>query len=180
MTMTMPGPGPNPGPPTSQHLGFTIAATTTASTLTVDITLHGDLTFFDVEAFVHDWIDEHRVRAALREPSRRLAQATHDLSAALAGVSSAGLSLNRKRVDLMTVADDLATLTTEMTDATSVMEGATAYITTVPDLIAAAVAMAVANGATAAQLKPVTDLGTTLAAKAAALTAALEANVPPA
>lgn len=66
----------------------------------------------------------------------------------------------------------------EMTNDVTVMTAATTFIGTVPGLISAAVAAAIANGATAAQLQPVTDLGTQLTAQRNALQAALAANTP--
>lgn len=75
---------------------------------------------------------------------------------------------------------DVVDLTTEITDADTVIDGAVIFINGVPDLIAAAVAQATANGATAAELAPVATLGKDLKAKADALKAAMLANTPPA
>lgn len=150
-------------------------------TLGITITADGGSTPDDWRDEAREWLSDclqARDRfSTLREPARRLAQATDDLSAALAGVSSAGLPLTRKR-DSMTATDDLAVLETQIERATTEMEGATAYVMTVPDLIAAAEAQALANGATAAQIAPFTVLGTTLRARADALTAAIAANTP--
>lgn len=66
----------------------------------------------------------------------------------------------------------------EMTNATTVEDSAIAFINGVPGMIAAAVAAALENGATAEQLQPVADLGTALQAKSDALQAALTANTP--
>lgn len=68
------------------------------------------------------------------------------------------------------------TVITEMTNATTVEDSAIAFINGVPQLIADAVAKALANGATQEELAPLTDLGTTLQAKSDALQAALTAN----
>ena len=76
---------------------------------------------------------------------------------------------------LHTVLDD--TIAT-MTAATTVEDSATAFITSVPGLIATAVAAAQANGATAAQLAPLTDLNTQLKTKSDALQTALTTNTP--
>lgn len=62
----------------------------------------------------------------------------------------------------------------------TVVDSAIVFINGVPKLITDAVAAAVANGATAAQLAPLTDLATGLTTKTAALKAALMANTPPA
>ncbi len=69
-------------------------------------------------------------------------------------------------------------LTDEITEAESVIDGAVIFVNGVPDLIAAAVKAAIANGATAAELAPVTALGVDLKAKAQALKDALVANTP--
>ncbi len=65
-----------------------------------------------------------------------------------------------------------------VTAATSVDDSAIAFITGVPALITAAVAAAVANGATAEELAPVSQAATDLQAKSDALVAALTANTP--
>ncbi len=62
--------------------------------------------------------------------------------------------------------------------ATSVDDSAIAFITGVPALITAAVAAAVANGATAEELAPVSQAALDLQAKSDALVAALTANTP--
>jgi len=73
----------------------------------------------------------------------------------------------------------LTDLTNEITNATTVEDGAITFINGVPGLIADAVAKALANGATADELKPVSDLGTELQAKSDALQAAITANTTP-
>jgi len=65
-----------------------------------------------------------------------------------------------------------------MTQASTVEDSAVLFITGVPALIATAVAEAQSNGATAAQLAPLTDLNVNLKAKSDALQAALVANTP--
>jgi hypothetical protein len=78
--------------------------------------------------------------------------------------------------EFMKMAADLQPLINEITEADTVIDSAVVFINGVPGLIAAAVAQALQNGATAAELKPVTDLGDTLKAKAQALKDALAAN----
>ena len=65
-----------------------------------------------------------------------------------------------------------------ITAADTVIDGATAFANGVPALLAAAAAAALANGATADQLKPVTDLSLQLQSKAATLAAAVVTNTP--
>ncbi len=60
----------------------------------------------------------------------------------------------------------------------TVLDGAIVYVASVPQLIAAAVQQAIAGGATAAQLQPLTDLTATLKSKSDSLVAALAANTP--
>jgi len=69
-------------------------------------------------------------------------------------------------------------LTAEVTAVTSVDASALAFVQGVPALIAAAVAAAGANGATAAELQPLTDLGNALKAQSDQLAAAITANTP--
>jgi hypothetical protein len=64
----------------------------------------------------------------------------------------------------------------EITEATTVIDGATIFVKAVPQRIADAVAAAIANGATAEELAPVSDLGKTLKTEASALTDAMTAN----
>lgn len=60
----------------------------------------------------------------------------------------------------------------------TVFDSAVAFINGVPGLISAAVAQALAGGATAAQLAPVTAVATDIKAKSDAIQAALTANTP--
>lgn len=72
----------------------------------------------------------------------------------------------------------LADLTNEITNATTIEASATTLINGIAQRIADAVAAAIANGATAAELQPVADLGTQLQAQSDALQAAITANTP--
>lgn len=60
----------------------------------------------------------------------------------------------------------------------TVVDSAIAFINSVPKLITDAVTTALANGATAAELAPLTVLAADIAAKTSALKTALTANVP--
>lgn len=76
--------------------------------------------------------------------------------------------------------DQIAALIQEVTDADTTIDVATAFVNGVPQMITDAVAKALANGATAEQLQPLTDLATNFQAiKAKALADAIAANVPP-
>jgi hypothetical protein len=72
----------------------------------------------------------------------------------------------------------LAPLEASVTKARTVIGSATTFVNGVAPLIAAAVAAAIANGATAEELQPVSDLGVALDAEADALAAAILANTP--
>lgn len=67
-------------------------------------------------------------------------------------------------------------LTAQVTNATTVEDSAITFINGIQAQIDAAVAAALANGATAEQLQPVSDLSTAMQAKSDALTAAIIAN----
>lgn len=72
----------------------------------------------------------------------------------------------------------LAPLAATVTKARTVMASATSLVNGIPGLIQSAVQQAIANGATAEELKPVSDLGIALDAEADALAAAVLANTP--
>ncbi len=73
---------------------------------------------------------------------------------------------------------DLQPIIDDMTEADTVMDAAIIFIQGVPSLIQAAVDAALANGATAEQLQPVSDLAAVTKAKADALQAALNPPLP--
>jgi hypothetical protein len=75
---------------------------------------------------------------------------------------------------------NLQPLIDEITRATTVDDSVVTFIQGVPALIQTAVDQATANGATAAQLQPVTDLGAALDAKTSAIVTALAAGTTPA
>lgn len=75
--------------------------------------------------------------------------------------------------------EQIALLTQEVTDAEGVVDSATTFINGVAGMIQSAVAAAIADGATAAQLQPLSDLGVALETKSQALAAAIAANQPP-
>lgn len=76
------------------------------------------------------------------------------------------------------MAVDLQPVIDTMTAADTVMDSAVVFVGSVPGLITTAVNAAIAGGATAAQLQPVTDLAATMKTKSDALAAALAANTP--
>lgn len=75
--------------------------------------------------------------------------------------------------------DKIAALQAEITNETTVVNSAIALINGISGQIAAAVAAALAAGATPAELQALTDLQTALASNDAALAAAVSANTPP-
>ena len=75
--------------------------------------------------------------------------------------------------------EQIAALTAKVTAATTVVDSATLFINGVAEKILDAVAAALADGATSAQLQPLSDLGTTLQTESDALAAAIQANTPP-
>jgi hypothetical protein len=77
-----------------------------------------------------------------------------------------------------TVQEEIDALTAQITRATTVDKSAELLITGIQARIDAAVKAALANGATAAQLLPISDLGAALDAESNALSAAITANTP--
>lgn len=69
-------------------------------------------------------------------------------------------------------------LTAQVTAATTVETSAVTFINGIQALIDAAVAQALANGATAEQLQPVSDLSTQMQTESDALAAAIQAHTP--
>jgi hypothetical protein len=74
--------------------------------------------------------------------------------------------------------DALTALATQVKTNTDAEDSAVIVLNGIPAQIAKAVAAATAAGATPAQLKSITDLGTALASHAAPLAAAIVANTP--
>ncbi len=72
----------------------------------------------------------------------------------------------------------LDALSAQVTRATTVETSAVALIGGIVQRIADAVAAAIANGATAAEIQPVADLGTALDAETTTLQDAITANTP--
>jgi len=72
--------------------------------------------------------------------------------------------------------EQLAILTQQVQETEGVVDSATAFILGVAQKIADAVAAAMADGLTSAQLQPFSDLGAELRSKAAALADAIAAN----
>ena len=72
----------------------------------------------------------------------------------------------------------LGSLTTEVGEATTIMASATALIGGFQSRLEAAVAAALANGASEAELQPLNDLVSALDREGNALAAAVQANTP--
>ena len=78
----------------------------------------------------------------------------------------------------MTAKEQIAALTAEVTRATTVEKSAELLIAGIQARVEAAVTAAIANGATAEELQPVSDLGKSLDTETDALAAAVGANTP--
>lgn len=76
--------------------------------------------------------------------------------------------------------DDLAVLTAAVAKSTTVTQSVLTFASGIPALIQAAVDKALAAGATADELKSVTDAATAISNNADAIAAAVVANTPPA
>ncbi len=79
---------------------------------------------------------------------------------------------------MKTASEQIADLTAQVTKATTVEKSAQTLIEGIQARVEAAVAAAVANGATAEQLQPVSDLAAALDTESDALNAAITANTP--
>jgi hypothetical protein len=78
----------------------------------------------------------------------------------------------------MTATEQIAQLTPQVTRITTVAKSAETLINGIKAAQDAAISKALANGATAEQLQPLTDLGTVMDAEATSLAAAVAANTP--
>lgn len=74
--------------------------------------------------------------------------------------------------------EQITALTAQVTKATTVEKSAEVFINGVGTLISNAVSAALANGGTAEQLQPLTDLGTAMDAESDILQVAITANTP--
>lgn len=80
--------------------------------------------------------------------------------------------LSKRESEFMATAqENLANVSSDIALARTVIQGVSIFVDKVPQMIADAVAVAVANGATAAQVQPVSDLSDLLQAEANALVA---------
>jgi len=77
---------------------------------------------------------------------------------------------------MATATEQISTLTAQVTTATTVEKSAQTLIEGIKARVDAAVAAAIANGATAEQLQPVSDLSAAMDAESTALQAAVTAN----
>lgn len=82
------------------------------------------------------------------------------------------------KINMAALDDKIATLTQDVTDENTVIDSAITLIGGIPKLITDAVAAALAQGATPAQLQGLTDLTASIEAKKTALAAAVTANTP--
>lgn len=115
--------------------------------------------------------------------SRELARLHFVAGVQSAKINALAYAIDRARTthksqECHSMAADLQPVIDEITAANTVIDSAIAYVDSVPTLITAAVAEALAGGASAAQLQPVTDLAASLKAKSDALKDALTANTP--
>jgi hypothetical protein len=79
---------------------------------------------------------------------------------------------------MATAQEVIDALAAEVAEDTTIMESATTLINGISDRITAAVAAALAGGATAAQLAPLTDLAAALDSSSNKLRDAVSANTP--
>lgn len=84
----------------------------------------------------------------------------------------------RIEVKMAALDDALTALTAKVTAEDTEIDSAIVLINGIPKLIADAVSAALAQGATPAQLKSITDLATTIQGKSDALASALVTNTP--
>lgn len=162
--------------------------------LKISLLIHGDAFTYDgndpidsVVSLIRHWLDalphgRHHEADALREMTARLAESTTALSAALVeeagAVSRPTITHIRKRDPDMAVPAILTELDAEVTRSTTVSHSAAVLIRGISARLAAAVAAAMANGATAAELEPITVEVAALKTASDDLTAAISENTP--
>lgn len=144
------------------------------------VTLTGEgVNFAEVGPVLREWIAASCGHSCgpIRQLTAQLREATHDLSTALETVPAVHPTPERES-SFMAAADILADLDAAVTNARTVMASAAVLIRGISDRINAAVQVAMANGATAAQLAPITDEVAALRASEDDLSAAMAENTP--
>ncbi len=101
------------------------------------------------------------------------------LDAILANQALILAALKQENVSMAALDDKIAALTADVANETTVTTSAVKLVQGIPALISAAVAQALAAGATPAQLASLDALGQSINANAASLAAAVTANTPP-
>lgn len=145
----------------------------------------GDVDLYSVVPIIRDWMAAlphvFTQQDALREITARLAESTDGLALAVTAQTGAAiipLTSPRKRDDDMAVPQVLTDLDAEVTRATSVSAGAATLLRGINARLEKAVAEAIANGASADDLAPVTAEVAALKAASDDLSAAIAENTP--
>lgn len=115
---------------------------------------------------------------ALMPLTKRLQVSTNALAGAVAACGGDPHPPRHATGAMFPMNPDLQALENQVTATQGVLDSATVFINGVPGLIQAAVDKAIAGGATAAQLAPLSQLASDMKAKSDALTAAIAANSP--
>jgi hypothetical protein len=130
-------------------------------------------------ASINSWLSAYAPGGELDQARAELKASTDKAAAMLAAAQSGGTG-SRNDVSVPSISGDstmdLTALIAQMTAADNALDSTALFISSVPAMITAAVQAAIAGGATAAQLVPVTALGTQLATDAAALLTAVAAQ----
>lgn len=124
---------------------------------------------------------DHGIIQSLRTLADSVVQSSSKLSTAIGSTATAGapgITQNSEERSMDPLSQAVADLTAAVEAESSIIDSAVTYIQSVPALIDAAVAADVNNGALPQNLTAISGLATKLRAEAAAVQAALTANVP--
>lgn len=169
-----------------QRHGFTVTVRETNDVLEVDIVIRTPaLEMIDCVPVARDWIATHLHRSqydhALRELTARLANSTDRLALSIDEATNGAITFTpsafRKR-DPMTAPSSIADLTAQVATTDSVMGSAAVLIDGFQARLDAGIQAALAGGATAEELAPLSTLSADLKTSTDALAASVATGTP--
>jgi hypothetical protein len=176
-----------PLPPAERRDGFTVTVHQNDNVLDVDIAIHTpNLEFVDCVPVAKDWIAAYLKNSlndhAIRELTAQLAASSDRLALSIEeatnGAIAFTLSAFRKRDTSMAAPQSIADLTSQVATTVSVEGSAAVLINGFQARLDAGIEAALAGGATAAELAPLSTLSTDLKTSTDALAASVATGTP--
>lgn len=178
---------PVPPTPPPQRNGFTVTVHQVDNVLDVDIAIHTPgLEMIDCVPVARDWIAAYAKHTiddqALRELTARLAKSTDRLALAIAEATNGAITFTpstlRKRDTTMAAPQSIADLTAQVATTDSVMGSAAVLIDGFQARLDAGIEAALAGGATAEELAPLSTLSADLKTSTDGLAASVAQGTP--